>query len=726
MAKIPFISKGYAGRSTNWESHRSVNFYPELASDAESKSVVALIGTPGLGPFGAVGTAAIRGIHVFAGLIFVVSAGGLYSIGLYGDISPVPLGTLQTSSGRVSMADNGQKSAGIGGDQLMIVDGVAGYVYNVTTKVFSVVASISAIPAIATLTTTPSTIASVAVTSMGSGYTSAPTAAITDSTGSGATLQVNIGHPIKSITMGMPSPGGIIATGDPVITITDPTGTGATATADKFVGNLVTGITMTNHGTGYTNPTVTVTNIPGIVVTPNLDTGNFNPISIKVVTPGTNYTSPIVVFSGGGGSGASALAKTSIKTITSINLISGGSGYISDPVVTISGTNGATQATATVANTTITGIQIVSGGTGYSDIPTISISAPEGSNFPASPQQVTYMDGYFILTNGTMSHYVSNLYNGLLWNPIATSPVSGTTDNIQTPFNFHQQLWFIKQFATEVWYDSGTATSEGSPFSRVSGAIIDYGTPAPWSVTRGSNSIFFLASQRTESGGAFIGAVELSGYSPAVISPPAITYQMSLWRDMANAFAFSYSEGGHTFIVFTSPGDNQTLVYDTTTQSWHEWSSYTAQPYVTGRHLANCYAYFNGKHLVGDYQTGNIYELSSSFYTENGNPIVSFQTTPILSDKNDRNNIFISRLTIDAEIGIGSESGSDPQASLSWSNDSGHTWSNDYPASMGKIGEYRKRLVWRRLGYARDRVFRVAIDAPVKKVLIAAYVEASE
>ena len=64
-----------------------------------------------------------------------------------------------------------------------------------------------------------------------------------------------------------------------------------------------------------------------------------------------------------------------------------------------------------------------------------------------------------------------------------------------------------------------------------------------------------------------------------------------------------------------------------------------------------------------------------------------------------------------------------PPARLAWSNDGGHTFSNEYQASLGAIGQYKARLVWRRLGYARDRVFRIRVDAPVKKILIQGYIE---
>jgi hypothetical protein len=58
--------------------------------------------------------------------------------------------------------------------------------------------------------------------------------------------------------------------------------------------------------------------------------------------------------------------------------------------------------------------------------------------------------------------------------------------------------------------------------------------------------------------------------------------------------------------------------------------------------------------------------------------------------------------------------GYDPQVMLRWSDDSGHTWSSEHWASMGKIGEYGYRTFWRRLGSSRDRVYEVSGTDAVK------------
>jgi len=362
------------------------------------------------------------------------------------------------------------------------------------------------------------------------------------------------------------------------------------------------------------------------------------------------------------------------------------------------------------------------------------VSAASFTKVSNACDMLTYIDGYFVgVIPNSMSYNVSNLYNGTTgqWNALATSPVSASPDLLKAVENLHQQLWLIKQTSTEVWYDAGIATSVGSPFLRISGAVIDYGTNAPWSVARGDNSMFFLAWQKSGDSSEMVGIARINGYTPEIISPPSINYQVSHMTTVTDAIGYCYSDEGHTFYVITFPTGDATYVYDTTTGLWHERSTYK-EPYAIGRHVGNCYAYFNGKHLVGDWQTGNIYTMSTTIYEDNEQPIVSVRRGQVIFDSDSFDNVFINRLIIDAETGVGdlgesTQTGLNPQASLSWSDDGGHNWSGEYPSSLGKIGEYGKVLYWNQLGYTRQgRVFQLTVSDPIKKTLIGAYAEVSQ
>jgi len=46
--------------------------------------------------------------------------------------------------------------------------------------------------------------------------------------------------------------------------------------------------------------------------------------------------------------------------------------------------------------------------------------------------------------------------------------------------------------------------------------------------------------------------------------------------------------------------------------------------------------------------------------------------------------------------------------------------------TIGQLGKYKNRAIWRRLGMARDRVFEVSITDPVNAVIVGANLKASE
>ena len=74
-------------------------------------------------------------------------------------------------------------------------------------------------------------------------------------------------------------------------------------------------------------------------------------------------------------------------------------------------------------------------------------------------------------------------------------------------------------------------------------------------------------------------------------------------------------------------------------------------------------------------------------------------------------------------IGYPAAPGYDPQVMLRWSDDGGHTYSNEHWVSIGKIGEYYRRAIWRRLGMTlklRDRVYEVSGTDPVKIAIMGA------
>lgn len=93
--------------------------------------------------------------------------------------------------------------------------------------------------------------------------------------------------------------------------------------------------------------------------------------------------------------------------------------------------------------------------------------------------------------------------------------------------------------------------------------------------------------------------------------------------------------------------------------------------------------------------------------------------------------MFFRKLWVDMEVGVGlnglsTTTGVSPKVILDWSDDGGNAWSNEIHCDLGKLGNRTARVIFRRLGRSRSRIFRVTVTDPVKRVFIAADVDVDE
>jgi len=328
---------------------------------------------------------------------------------------------------------------------------------------------------------------------------------------------------------------------------------------------------------------------------------------------------------------------------------------------------------------------------------------------------VTAQDGYIISHRpNTDEFYHSALNNALSWDPLDTQKASVKPGNIVRVYSDHRELWVFKERSIEVFYNSGDTDMV---WKRISGGNIELGLQAKNSVASVDNSIIWLANDGT--------VRRAFGFTPQIISSPQIAYQIGKLSTTSDAIGFGYMDEGHAFYELTFPTDHETFVFDISTNKWHKRASYRIGGF-DGRHRANCYAHFNNKNLVGDYENGRIYEIDGETYTDNGERIIRKRTTQSLN--NERNMLFMHSFQIEFEPGVGLSTGqgSDPEVMLRISRDGGKTYSNEQTAKIGRIGEYDKRAIWRRLGRARDVAFEISISDPVKIVIIGAHLKATK
>ena len=298
----------------------------------------------------------------------------------------------------------------------------------------------------------------------------------------------------------------------------------------------------------------------------------------------------------------------------------------------------------------------------------------------------------------------------------------GSPDNLISLIVDRRQVYLLGEVTSEVWTDVGNVITGITtfPFQRVPGTSMQSGCAAPFSVARFNDSFVFVAKDTR--GNSTIESIV--GYSFKRLSTHAVE-QTLVNQIVSDAVAYTYQIEGHEFYVCTFPsiGNGLTWVYDLSTSAWHKWLSFSDGEYY--RHRSNCGAYFNNMYLVGDYENGKVYSIENDIYTEDGTTIRRLRRAPHLVADFQREYFDELQIQFQPGVGLNDGQGSDPQAMLRWSNDGGSTWSNEHWTTIGKIGRYTNRAIWRRLGFARDRIFEVSMSDPVKAVIISANLKSS-
>lgn len=119
-----FIGPSYKLNTVDIDCQRCINLYPEKTESGLGKEgeIASLVSTPALLTKVTLGDGPIRGTYrTSTGVLYAVSGNTLYSID--SSFTATTIGTLLTSSGQVSIADNGTL--------LVVVDGPYGYFHTI-------------------------------------------------------------------------------------------------------------------------------------------------------------------------------------------------------------------------------------------------------------------------------------------------------------------------------------------------------------------------------------------------------------------------------------------------------------------------------------------------------------------------------------------------------------------------------------------------------------------
>lgn len=497
---------------------------------------------------------------------------------------------------------------------------------------------------------------------------------------------------------------------------------------------------------------------------------------------GVGVTNETVITALGTGTGGAGTYTINIsQTVASENMSTAAAGAIvtgsiSGTTLTVSAVTSGTlyvgqtiQGTGVTANTMITALVSGTGGAGTY---TVSTSQTVGSttlyalNFTQIPNSdgafsggntVDIVDNYFIYNNPGTQQWGASDFLSPVSPQLSYGLKDGAPDDLVSLIVDHREIYLLGENSSEVWVDVGAVPF---PFQRIPGTSTQHGIASVFSVARVGNS-FAYVSRNIRGQGQI---VQMNGYTPVRISTHAVENTLQN-QYIDDAIAWTYQLEGHEIYVVSFPTLDLTWAYDATTQMWHKWL-WVDNDNVFHRHRGNCSALFQGLIIVGDHTNGKLYELSKQVYTDDGQEIRCVRRAPhLVSDlqrqyfdefqiqfqpgvgttglsTQDTNNYIGDPYTIypGATLTVGpnvtlyianrsaastGDVTTNPQAMLRWSNDGGSTWSREYWVSIGALGKYKNRAIWRRLGMARDRVYEVVVTDPVNAVIVSANLKAS-
>jgi len=730
-----FVGASYTAPSIYQDDQECINWRPEIdpTKGQGARGVVALYPTPGLTNVVTLQNAqVVRGMRTVSGGNYCVVVCGPYVYVLNSTFTPTIIGQLNSSTGQVGISDNGTN--------VYIVDGSYRYTWRI----------------------------------------SAPSAAVFQGTISGTTLTITrvisgtIAVNQSLFGIGVPNETVIVSGSGTSWTINN---TASIATAIQMNSAAVAGVitasisgstltvTAVTSGTIYPGQTIQGTSVASNTVVTALGYGTV--LSQSIATGGTGYAVNDTITVLGGVYGSSPATYT-VSTISA--------GVVTGLTQTFAGqyTSTPTNPASTSSNGSGTGLTLNltfgtgSGSTGnyvVSGTQTVSSETMYLLNFSVLPSSdgafqgasiVDIVDNYFVYNRpSTQQWAASNLLSPITYGLSYASKFTGP-DNLVSLVCDHGQVYLLGEQTSEVWADQGTFPFA---FQRIPGSSSQHGLAAANSIARLGNSFAYVA--KNNRGQAEI--VIMNGYFPQRISTHAVENTL-VNQSISDAIAYTYQLEGHECYVVTFPSLDITWVYDVTTQLWHKWL-WTDSQNNYHRHRSNCSAFFQNVVLVGDWQNGQIYQLDPNNYTDNSDSIRRLRRCPHLTTDLQRQ--YFDELQIQFQPGVGTTGLSnvegnlvgdplligplnsyligpnddiiiglqqnlnaltpttDPQAMLRWSSDGGSTWSNEHWSAIGKTGKYRNRIIWRRLGWARDRVYEVVVTDPINAVIVSANLKAS-
>jgi len=335
-----------------------------------------------------------------------------------------------------------------------------------------------------------------------------------------------------------------------------------------------------------------------------------------------------------------------------------------------------------------------------------------------SSHKVIFIDTYFVLVRPDSDQiYQSDSYDGFVYGALDFTTADASPDKTVTVLPYRNQLVVFGERSTAFYANAGGVDFA---FERINGALIEHGCAAPLSPAKDGDTLVWLGEDEYGNGVVY----KAVGYQAARASNYGVELAIQGYGDISNATGFMFQMRGHTFYVLSFPSANTSWVMDVGLGTWYEWKSTKADG-SQGPWRASTHVWAFGKHLVGDFEDGRIYSLGFSSRTDDGKIIQRRRRLPPVS--NNLHRLIHSKFQLDCRTGVGTDGtnqGQQPTVMLRYSDDGGQSWSSEKWAQLGRIGQTQARVIWRRLGQSRNRVYEITVTDPVDIAIMGADLDA--
>lgn len=336
-------------------------------------------------------------------------------------------------------------------------------------------------------------------------------------------------------------------------------------------------------------------------------------------------------------------------------------------------------------------------------------------DFPDNPTHIIYLDGFFIVNDAdTDNFYISAKEDPTSWNALDFEAAAVAPDNALALAATESILWIVGEESTQGYYNSG---NPDFPYSIILSATQEVGILAPYSIAESDDGIFFLAT--TPEGGRFV--YRIQGQSGKVITEDEQEHFLTTVADPSDAYGFIYKQSGKSFYVLqlseTEGADartSATLVYNIGAGKWETRELLDGSAWRAGGH-----GILNKQNIVGSRLQNKSLRLDLNVFTDAGQPIVKRRRTQIFHK--DNHLLDWIELIIDIGPATTEDLELDPLIKLRYSDDGGRSWGYWLTESLGRIGDFEHRVVFRSLGISRNRVYEIEISEAIYISLIGAY-----